>query len=216
VLSAAGDNGKEGPDAAAEILTYKHGAADAGHLLIARNDGKIARIQVFDPESRKIVKTLLAMPGSNSIANLALSPDRKRVAFSSNLNAGISVSTHDIFVLEFESGKINQVSPSWATNDGIAKPLDTGKTCTVTGRIKWFDDDPQFRRDRHDGFTGMARIDQTPCIAVIGSDGKFKLENVPVGIPLLLDIHGRLPNYSDGKSRGWHAQSTKAARTWAT
>lgn len=194
-------NGSEGPDSADSIQTFKHDAVAAGHIVIARNNGKVARIQVFDPASKKIVKTVLAMPGANTIATLALSPDRKRIAFSSNLNAGISISTSDIFVLELESGKLNQVSPWWATGDGIAQPIKTEKTCTVSGRIIWADDDPQFRRDRHDGFTGIVRIDHTPCAAVVNVDGTFKLEGVPVGVPLLLDIHGRLPNYSNGKMR---------------
>ncbi len=194
-------NGGEGPDSVDSIQAFKHGAVDPAHIVIARNNGKLARIQVFDPASKKIVKTVLAMPGANTIATLALSPDRKRIAFSSNLNAGISISSSDIFVLELESGKLNQVSPYWATGDGIAQPIKTEKTCTVTGRIIWADDDPQFRRDRHDGFTGAVRIDHTPCAAVVNVDGTFKLEGVPVGVPLLLDIHGRLPNYSNGKMR---------------
>lgn len=201
VLDRKADNGKDGPDAPKEVQTFKHGAVDAGHILIARNGSGVARIQVFDPAARKIVKTVLAMPGSNSINTMALSPDRKRVAFSSNLNSLISVADADVFVLELESGKINQVTPGWADNNGIAQPINTGKTCTVTGRIVWYDDDPQLKRDRNDGFTGIVRFDHTSCVATVGADGKFTLTGVPVGTPLLLNIHGRLPAYSNGKMR---------------
>jgi hypothetical protein len=196
------ENGKEGPDSATDIQTFKYGAVDAAHILIARNDGKVARIQVFDPVSRKVIKTLLAMPGTNSLNTLALSPDRKRVAFSSNLNAGISIADMDVFVLELESGKINQVSPGWADNNGIAQPLDSGKTTTLSGRIVWYDNDEQVRRDRSDGFTGSARLDHTTCHVVVGVDGKFTLTGVPANTPVLLHIRGRLPNYSNGKTRG--------------
>ena len=201
VLDTKAENGKEGPDAANDIQTFKHGAVEPGHVLIGRNDGKVTRIQVLDPASRKIVKTVLAMPGANSIGNLALSPDRKRVAFSSNLNAAISLASTDVFVLELETGKINQVSPGWADNNGIAKALDTGKTTTVTGRIVWYDDDERYRRDRHDGFTGSAHIDHTACHVVVGADGKFTLTGVPVGTSILLKVSGRLPSYSNGKMR---------------
>jgi hypothetical protein len=201
VLDNKADNGKEGPDSVTDIQTFKHGAVEPGHVLIGRNDGKTTRIQVLDTASRKIVRTVLAMPGRNTVSTLALSPDRKRVAFSSNLNSAISIADADVFVLELETGKINQVSPGWADNNGIAKALDTGKTTTVTGRIVWYDNDERYRCDRHDGFTGSAHIDHTACHVVVGSDGKFTLTGVPVGASILLQVSGRLPNYSNGKMR---------------
>ncbi|MCA8917830.1 MAG: hypothetical protein KDB68_03935 [Planctomycetes bacterium] len=194
------------PVEATEMKAEKSGAVAAGNILIGRNNGKRSLIQVFNPTTKKVVKTLLTLPGGVSIANLALSPDRKRVAFSSNLNYAISVAKADVFVLELETGTINQVSPHWADNKGIAKPIKTAKTTTITGRIIWKDDDPKNRRDRHDGFTGSVRIDQTSCVGVVKLDGTFKVTGVPVGVAVVMDIHGILPSFSDGKSRGALAQ----------
>ncbi|MBZ0137688.1 MAG: hypothetical protein K8I27_15085 [Planctomycetes bacterium] len=201
VFDEAPDNGKHGPDAAAKLETFPSGAIDPAHVVIARNDGKIARFQVFDPATKKIVKTLLVMPGASSIQNLALSPDRKRLAFSSSLNQYISLARADVFVLEIETGKLNQVTPHWATGDGVAKALDTGKTATLTGRIIWKDTDPAVNRDRHDGFSGLVRVDHTMCNGKVNADGTFEVKGVPVGTALLISISGMLPSYVNGKPR---------------
>ncbi|MCA8917096.1 MAG: PD40 domain-containing protein [Planctomycetes bacterium] len=207
-------NGADGPAEANEVKGFPSGAVDPNHVVIARNDGKIARIQVLDPSTQKIVKTLMVMPGTFTLNNLALSPDRTRVAFASSLNGLISLNRTNVFVLELATGEVNQVSPHWADNKGITKPIDTGKTATLTGRVVWKDTDPQVNRDRNDGFTGYVRIDQTPCIARVADDGTFTVTGVPVGVALLLEIRGSLPfNFTNGKPRGGSDSMARTAGT---
>ncbi|MCB9893501.1 MAG: PD40 domain-containing protein [Planctomycetes bacterium] len=208
------DNGSAGPGEATEVKGFPSAAVDPDHVVIARNDGKIARIQVLDPSTGKIVRTLMVMPGSFTLNNLALSPDRKRVAFASSLNGLISLNRTNVFVLELATGEVNQVSPHWADNKGITKPISTGKTATLTGRVVWKDTDPQVNRDRNDGFTGYVRIDQTPCIARVADDGTFTVTSVPVGVALLLEIRGSLPfNFTNGKPRGGTDSMARTAGT---
>lgn len=196
------DNGKDGPDTVDDLYTAKAGAVPAHEVVIAR-EGAISRLQTFDPAARKITKTLAALPKGIYFTDLALSQDRKRVAFRSNGNKGISIAEANVFMLELESGQVNQLTPSWATNNGVPMPLDTGKTVTITGRLVWFDDERGI--NRHDGLNiGWVRIDQTTCFSTIdGMSGKFKLENVPANASILICALASLPNYSNGKSRGW-------------
>lgn len=202
LLDVAADNGSEGPTEAADLYTAKLDQVPENQIVIARA-GSIGRLQTFDPSSRKIVKTVAALPKGVDFNDVALSKDRKRIAFRSNGNNQISIAEANVFVLELESGVLNQITPNWATNEGIAKPLDTGKTCTITGRLVWYDD--EFKRERSDGLNiGWVRVDHTHCFSPIDSTtGKFKLENVPSGTSILLQAYANLPNYSSGKSRGW-------------
>lgn len=202
VINSSPDNGDHGPaeGKAGTVLSEKFRPLAEHEIVIGRNNGKVTRIQAFDTKTRKIVKTLCVMPANTTVFQLSISPDRKRVAFSSNVNSAISIFDRDVFVLELEEGVVNQVSPRWADNKGIAKALKTEETCTVTGKIVWHDD--EFNRDRHDAYTGSAKIDQTACFAIVKSDGTFTLTDVPVGVSLYLDINGRIPNYSNGKWRG--------------
>lgn len=202
LVDASVENGSEGPEEVSDLYTTKAGIVADDEIVIARA-GSISRIQSFDPATRKISKTLAAMPKGYSFNELALSPDRKRVAFRSNGNNAISIAENNVFVLELESGVVNQVTPHWATNDGITKPLDTGKTVTVTGRLVWFDDEK--RINRHDGlYLGWVRVDQTACFSKIdGTTGRFTLENVPANTSIFIQAYATLPNYTNGKSRGY-------------
>lgn len=202
LVDASADNGSEGPNEVSDLYTAKTGAVAANEIVIARA-GSISRIQSFDPAARKISKTLAALPKGYNFNELALSPDRKRIAFRSNGNSTISIAEANVFVLELESGVVNQITPSWATNEGITKPLDTGKTVTVTGRLVWFDDEK--RIDRTDGlYVGWVRVDHTACFSKIdGTTGKFRLENVPANTSIFIHAYASLPNYTNGKSRGY-------------
>ncbi|MBX3461024.1 MAG: PD40 domain-containing protein [Planctomycetes bacterium] len=202
VIDSRPDNGDHGPTEgkAGTVQSEKFRPLAEHEIVIGRNNGKVTRIQAFDTKTRKIVKTLCVLPTDASLFQLSVSPDRKRVAFSSNLNSGISIFDRDVFVLELEEGVVNQVSPRWADNKGLAQALKTEETCTVTGRIVWHDD--EFNRDRHDAYTGWVKIDHTVCGAAVKSDGTFTLTGVPVGLSLYMDINGRIPAYSNGKWRG--------------
>lgn len=197
------DNGDKPAEAVEGFKTYPFGALAENQVLIGRNDGKTTRMQVVDLDTRKIVATVLTMHTSATIRDLAVSPDRKSVAFSSSLNNLLSIAQANVFVLNLVTGKLDQVSPFWAPGDGLGQALKTAKTTTIKGRIKWYDDDPEVRADRSDGFTGTVHIDHTACLAVVKNDGSFELSGVPVGVSLLLDIQGTLPStYRGGKIRG--------------
>ena len=202
LIDVAAENGNEGPAETTDLYTAKLGGVPENQIVLARNNGSIGRLQTFDPASRKVVKTVMALPKGLSLADAALSKDRKRIAFRSSGNNTISIAESNVFVLELENGILNQITPTWATNEGVAKALDTGKTCTVTGRIVWRDD--EFNRDRTDGIIiGWVRVDHTSCFSTIdGTTGKFKLDNVPANTSVLISAFVNLPNYSNGKSRG--------------
>ncbi len=214
VLDSKPDNGSAGPEKGetGKVQGEKFRALEEHEIVIGRNNGKVTRLQAFDTKSKKIVKNLLTLWEGTNVSQIAVSPDRKRVAFSSNLNSGISVFERDVFVLELETGVVNQTSPSWADNNGIAQPIKTETTCTLKGRIVWHDDDPDGPRDRNDGFTGTILVDRTVCRGVINADGTFSLSGVPVGHSLYVDIQGNLPLlYRSGSTRG----RNDVAKRWA-
>lgn len=191
-----------GPAKVEGIYTDKHGPLKPTEIVLARASGKQMRMQVYDTATRKLVRTVLAWDGNSSVSQLAISPDRRKVAFASTLNTHISVFTQQVFVLDLDTGKLDQVSGSTATGDGLEQPIQTAKTATLKGRVVWYDDERGMRRDRHTGVLGKVEIDRTPCKVVINADGTFELTNVPVGEPLFIQISGTLPNYSDGSMRG--------------
>jgi hypothetical protein len=151
---------------------------------------------VFDPATKKRVKTLCVLPAGKFIDHLSLAPTRDRVAFSSTLNNEISVSPWNVFVLETASGKLNQVTPGWATGDGLAQPLKSAKG-TVTGRLDFYDD--YERQVRSDDISSEVQLDQSNCHIAAGSG--FKLENAPAGI-LLLRVKAKVPKPRHGVPRG--------------
>ncbi|MBK9974887.1 MAG: hypothetical protein IPP14_08945 [Planctomycetes bacterium] len=203
LIDANSDNGNTPAEAVEGYKAYPFGALAENQVLIGRNDGKYTRVQVVDLETRKIVATVLTMKADATIRDLAVSPDRKSVAFASSLNGLLSIAETNVFVLNLVTGKLDQISPFWAPGDGLGQALKTAKTTTVKGRIKWYDDDPDVRTDRFDGFTGRVHVDHTACLAIVKNDGSFELTGVPVGASLLLDIQGTLPStYRNGKIRG--------------
>src|SRR5690606_29173327 len=106
-----------------EMAANPNGELDPGHVIIARQGGGGVRMQVLDPAKGEIVKTLLEVPGNSTISNIAVSPDRKRIAFTSNANNTISLSETNAFVFELETAKVNQITPHWATGDGLAQAI---------------------------------------------------------------------------------------------
>lgn len=174
------DNGEDAPDydreAETELRIAPLARVPDDQLVLARNTDDTARLINFDPETRQFGHALAVGPGSSGFDHLALSADRERVAFSSQLNNALSMSTWNVFVLEGESGKLNQITPEWATGDGVATALEAEATGSVEGRISWYDDERE--RNRSDVSTGIAKIDQTHCAATI-ANGAFRIDNVP-------------------------------------
>ncbi|MCC6573448.1 MAG: hypothetical protein IT462_06620 [Planctomycetes bacterium] len=194
------DNGSEGPDSVKETYTAKLGKIAEGHIVIARNDGTTSRLQVFDPSTGKIVKTLCALPKGIMIDDLAINAARDKIAFVSTGNSEISIADANVFTFETATAKINQITPEWATGDGLATALKSEKTGTITGRLVWRDTEEN--RDRSDGLNiGAVRVDHTLCFSTIGSDGRFEIKDVPVGASLFVYAWARLPNFKNGKPR---------------
>ncbi len=200
IYEAAPDNGADdlpkGP--VTELKTFPLEAVPANQLTLARNHPDGARIVTFDPETRKQVKTLCVLPAGKFIDHLSLAPTRDRIAFASTLNNEISTAPWNVFVLEIATGKLNQITPDWATGDGLAQPL-APSTGTVVGRVDFYDDFE--RATRSDDISGDAQLDQSRCHDVLGAGGSFKLENAP-GSMLLLRIKARLPRPRHGVPRG--------------
>lgn len=179
---------------------FSIGAIDPGMIVLGVNSSERAALVVFDPAKGAIAHTLLALPAGKSIDHATLSPDRKRVAFASTLNSEISIAPWNIFVLELETGALNQLTPEWATNEGLGQPKSAAKTGTVTGRIEW--PDGQTGMARGDAFSGSVRVDQTSLEAMIGQDGEFSIKEVPVG-PVVLRVKGKvLARRTDGRDDG--------------
>lgn len=197
-------DGPSGPeDEMVEAITAKpHGKLAEGHIVVGRQNGNATRLVVYDPAARKELATVLTLPGTASIGDLAVSPDRKLVAFESSLNNLISIAESNVFIFNLETAKLDQITPYWASGDGLGKAIETEQTCTLKGQIVWTDDDPLWMRDRNDGFTGFIRVDQTACVAAVNVDGTFELAGVPVGTPVMLEIKGTIPfGYSNGNWR---------------
>lgn len=192
-LDMGGDGAPSGTITEAKGFAGK--AIPAGNVVVSRNAKEGARLLELDPVSGKYVRCLGVVPAGKYIDHVSVSPDRKRVAFASTLNDEISIAPWNVFVLEVETGKINQVTPSWATNDGIAPALKTERTGTVIGRVDFYDG--WERAVRSDGLSGDAQLDQTSGHVVIGDNGSFRMENMPTGI-LLLKVKANFPRPRHG------------------
>jgi hypothetical protein len=198
IFEAAPENGADdipvGP--VKEMQTFKLDKVAPGHILLADNRPDGGRVIVFDPATKKRVKTLCVLPAGKNADHLSLAPTRDRVAFSSTINNEISVSPWNVFVLETATGKLNQVTPSWATGDGLAQPLKSS-SATVTGRLEFYDD--YERQVRTDDISSEVQLDQSTCHIAAGS--AFKLENAPSGI-LLLRVKAKVPKPRHGVPSG--------------
>ena len=197
LFEAARDAGGDGAPTGniTEAKGFAGEAVAAGNVVISRNAKEGARLCEFDPVAGKYVRTLCVVPAGKFIDHVKMTADRKRVAFASTLNNEISISPWSVFVLEVLTGKINQVTPSWATNDGIAPELKTAKTGTVVGRVDFYDG--WEGTVRSDGLSGDAQLDQTSGHVVLGSGGSFRMENMPTGI-LLLKVKANFPRPRHG------------------
>ena len=200
IFEAPPDNGADDVSAGPvkETQAFKHEKVAAGHIVLGLNPPEGGRIVEFDPATKKRVKTLLVLPAGKYVDHLALAPSRDKIAFSSTINNEISVSPWNVFVLELASAKLNQVTPSWATGDGLAQPLNS-QFGTVTGRVEFYDD--YERAVRSDDISGDAQLDQSRCHDVLGAGGSFKLESAPSGI-LLLRVKAKLPKPRHGIPNG--------------
>lgn len=192
-------NGSEGPDSVNDVYASKLDAVPAHRLILARSSGAISRLQTFDPSTKKIEKTLLALPKGVLMGEPALSPSRSKIAFVSNGNNLISHSQTNVFVYETSTGKLNQITPSWATGTGLAQAAASDRKVTIRGRVSWFDDERSMTR--HDVLMGYVKVDRTTCFAQLSSDGIFEVKDVPTGVGLLVVVKATLPNYSTGKRR---------------
>ncbi|MCC6574918.1 MAG: hypothetical protein IT462_14155 [Planctomycetes bacterium] len=201
ILEAAPDNGVEAPAKTTETKTTAGDRLDPAHIVLALNGAERARLVVFDPVKRKAVRTLASFAAGVRIDHVTLAQTRDRIAFSSTLNNEISHATWNVFVLEISSGKINQVTPSWATGDGLAKPFESAGKGRVTGKVVWSDNERNTARS--DNFSGNVHIDQTGIKAVVGIGGMFALDNVPAGFFALARVTGKVTaRRLDGKDDG--------------
>jgi DNA-binding beta-propeller fold protein YncE len=175
----------------------KVGKIDANHLVAVHGRPGGVTIDVFDPAARKVVANLAAFPEGVGVDHVAVSPDRRRVAFTSKLNNLMTLFVWNIFVIECETGALNQVTPDQATNEGLAKPLAGTGRAVLTGRLVWFDAE---RGGKSSSFLqGNVRIDGIEELAILGPDGTFRIENVPVVEPFssfLLYARATLPRTS--------------------
>ncbi|MBK9974413.1 MAG: hypothetical protein IPP14_06540 [Planctomycetes bacterium] len=183
-----------------QFKVFAAGAIDPAMIVLGVNSNDRAALVEFDPATGRIARTLLALPAGKSIDHASLSPDRKRVAFASTLNSEISIAPWNIFVLELETGALNQLTPEWATNEGVAQAKSSAKTGTITGRVEW--PDGQTGTSRSDYFSGSVRVDQTSLEVMIGQDGGFSIKDVPAG-PVVLRVKGRVTaRRTDGRDDG--------------
>ncbi len=178
------DNGEDGPASVDEVWTSPHSRVDEAHIVVLRGPAQGPRLVVFDPAARKIVKTIAVFPKQIIVTHPALAPGRDRLAFVSNLNNGISHATTNVFVLDLPSGRVDQLTPDWASGKGLARPFTAERTGRIVGRITWKDERGVVRTDVT---TSTVRADGTANGSVVGSGGAFVLEGMPVR-PLLVQI----------------------------
>jgi hypothetical protein len=160
------------------VTAWPGGPVADGHIVVARADAEAGHhIDVLNPDSGTIQRRIARLPAGASLHDLALSPDRKRIAFASDLNAGISFAQTNLFVVDLTTGTLRQVTPGWADGHGLAKPLPDAPTGTIRGRV--------FTRSQfgpvYSTTAGLVFVEQTSIQAAINSDGTFTIPNAPVG-----------------------------------
>lgn len=183
LVSGQEPNAQEGeskPDTKG-VKINKIGRVADGHLIVVHTAGGVASLDVYDPVARKEVANLAKFPQGVGVDHVAISPDRKRVAFASQLNNQMSLISWNIFVIECESGALNQLTPDEATNEGLAKPRTGTGRANIKGKLVWFDEE---RGGKSSHFIhGNVRIDGIEELAILKGDGTFVIENVPASEP---------------------------------
>lgn len=174
-------------------VVNKTGAVSEKHLVLVRSTPQGRRIETYDPETDKTVAIIATFPQDVGVDHVALSPDRKRVAFASTLNNLVTLLVWNVFVIELETGALNQLTPDGATNRGLLQPKTGTGTATVTGKLAWID--PERGRSNHFLF-GNVRLDGVECLGILKGDGSFVIEGVPCSEPFssyLLSARANIP-----------------------
>lgn len=180
------------PDTKGAVIN-KCAAVEPGNLVVAHVNAKGNTLDVFDPAQKKVVRTIAKFPAGVGIDHVVLSPDRKRVAFASQLNNAMSLYVWNVFVIELETGALNQITPNQATGTGLAKPYTAEKRGTIKGKLFWVD--PKNGKS-HQFTSGNVRLDGLEVFGLVQADGSFVIENVPCAEPVstyFLFAHVMLP-----------------------
>lgn len=168
------------PDTKGVVIT-KGAAIEAGCLVVARFNAKGNTLEVFDPAQKKFTRTIATFPENVGIDHVSVSPDRKHVAFASQLNNLMTLCVWNVFVIDLETGALNQITPDQATGKGLAKPYAGTGRGTITGKLTWMD---QERGGKSSQFSyGNVRLDGLEQLGILKGDGTFVIENVPCNEP---------------------------------
>ncbi|MBX3475759.1 MAG: hypothetical protein KF754_15420 [Planctomycetes bacterium] len=183
----------------------KGAAIEPGNLVVALVNPKGNTLDVYDPVQKKVVRNIATFPAGVGIDHVVLSPDRKRVAFTSQLNNFMSLYAWNVFVIELETGALNQITPDQATGTGLAKPYTAQGRGTIKGKLAWLH--PQGGKS-HQFTSGNVRLDGLEVFGLVKGDGSFVIENVPCMEPIstyFLFAHVMLPmsaNYENKLAQG--------------
>jgi len=163
------------------VKINKGTAIEPGNMVMARVNAAGHTLDVFDPAQKKIVRNIATFPANVGIDHVALSADRKRVAFTSQLNNMMSLYVWNVFVIELETGVLNQITPDQATGNGLAKPYTAAGRGTIKGKLGWVDP----KTGKSNQFTsGNVRLDGLEVFGLVKGDGSFVIENVPCMEPV--------------------------------
>jgi len=191
IIDTAPDNGVIEGQGLTEHKVYATSKIPPEHLVIGVASDKRSAIVEFDPASQKVTRTLVAFPPKVQYGNIALSPDRTKLAFSSTLNNELTLEPWNIFVLDLEAGKVNQLTPSWASGDGLiqGKALEDGEKVEIEllrGGKPWSGE-----------FVGRLWLQgvSRPVDIDGGKDfnGKVTLEKVPAGKVRVVIVGSSIP-----------------------
>lgn len=159
----------------------KGAAIEPGNLVVALVNPKGHTLDVFDPVQKKVVRNIATFPPGVGIDHVVLSADRKRVAFTSQLNNFMSLYVWNVFVIELATGALNQITPDQATGTGLAKPYTAAGRGTIKGKLAWLD--PKNGKS-HQFTSGNVRLDGLEVFGLVKGDGSFVIENVPCAEPI--------------------------------
>ena len=198
-LALAGPHGITQEEVPVDLLKFETAKLEVvadGHLVVARN-GATPAIVILDPATGKEVKTVAKFAKGVGVDHVALSADRKHVAFASQLNNRISIFRWNIFVLDLPTGEVNQITTDQATNKGLAKPRAGEGMGKITGRLVWKDEEKGGLSDQFN--FGRVQVDGSEAIGFLKDGGKFTIENIACSKPfsnVLIYANAMLPRTS--------------------
>lgn len=190
IIDTAPDNGliEDAGDSAHRVCSK--GRIPPDRFVVGVASEKRSAIVEFEPSTQKVTRTLVAFAPKVQYGNIALSPDRTKLAFASTLNNDLTLEPWNVFVLDLEAGKLNQITPKWASGDGLAKIEEAKETTTLDVHLQPLDKDI--------GGHGEVWIEGRTAPQAFGGKGfrnHIQLTNVPVG-PVKVCVRG-------GASENW-------------